>query len=167
MGNIAGHGRVEAESRAATDLANLCGHLPLALRIASARLAIRPKMTLGDLVLRLGNEEHRLEELEAGNVAIRASFRLSYGQLDQEAARLFRRLSLIPGPDFGSQVATLLVEHTGAASSLLESLVDSHLVEIASDTDRFRLHDLLRIFSTECMLSDDSEEDRSAVLPVY
>src|SRR5213076_1832124 len=99
-----------AETEAAVEVARLCGYLPLALSIAGARLATRPAMRLAALAGRLRDEQHRLRELGVGDLEVRASFALSYKALDAEAARLFRHLGLIAGPDFAPEVAATSTE---------------------------------------------------------
>ncbi|MFD0395118.1 hypothetical protein ACFQ3Z_34730 [Streptomyces nogalater] len=78
---IIGPDRVRAEAQAARDLADLCGHLPLAVRIAGQRLLGRPHERLGKLVARLAAEGRRLDGLQAGSLRVRAAFALSYRQL--------------------------------------------------------------------------------------
>ncbi|MFC7589806.1 BTAD domain-containing putative transcriptional regulator [Nonomuraea antimicrobica] len=75
LAGVAGHERVGAEPEAALRIVRLCGHLPLALRIAGSRLARRPGWTLGHLAGRLGDERRRLDELSAGDLAVRGASR--------------------------------------------------------------------------------------------
>lgn len=100
LARIAGTARVEAEPRAAAELVGLCGHLPLSVRIAGARLAARPHWLVADLVARMTDERRRLDELSHGGLAVRASLELSFRGLDAEARRLFGRLGLLDAPDF-------------------------------------------------------------------
>jgi transcriptional regulator with XRE-family HTH domain len=77
LAGVVGHDRVAAEPEAAAEVARLCGYLPLAVRIAAARLAARPAMGVAELAERLAGQ-HLLAELTAGDRAVRASFALSY-----------------------------------------------------------------------------------------
>jgi tetratricopeptide (TPR) repeat protein len=89
-------------------------------------------------------------------VEVRASFALSYEALDPDAARMFRRLGLTPGPDFARGVAAALMDGTPEeAERLLETLVDAHLVELAATQGRYRLHDLLCLYARERAESED------------
>jgi tetratricopeptide (TPR) repeat protein len=156
---------VSAEPEAAGEVVRLCGCLPLAVRIAGARLATRPAMTLTALAERLSDERRRLGELAAGDVGVRTSFALSHQALDPDVAQMFRRLGLIPGPDFARGVAAALMDGTpDDAERLLEALVDAHLVEVASTDGRYRFHDLVRLYARERAQTDEIDNHREAAL---
>ncbi|HMC07739.1 MAG TPA: NB-ARC domain-containing protein, partial [Actinomycetota bacterium] len=165
LAHIAGRERVDAEPKAAAEVVALCGYLPLAVRIAAAKLASRPTMSIRTLADRLRDEQRRLEELAAGDHEVRASFAFSYEELDPSTAQMFRRLGLIPGPDFAPPLAAALIE-TGPpeAEQLLEALVDAHLVEMAPTPGRYRFHDLLHLYAQERAQIDETESDRNAAL---
>jgi tetratricopeptide (TPR) repeat protein len=165
LSRTTGMERVDREPKAAAEIVRLCGCLPLAVRIAGARLATRPGMSLAHLAQRLSNERARLGELSAGDVEVRASFALSYEALDPDAGRMFRRLGLIPGPDFAPGVAAALMDGTPEeAERLLETLVDAHLVELAATPARYRLHDLLCLYARERAESEDIPRIREEAL---
>ncbi|MFI6393272.1 BTAD domain-containing putative transcriptional regulator [Nonomuraea sp. NPDC050540] len=152
---LVGAGRVEADPRAAADLVLLCGRLPLAVRIVAARLAARPAWPLRGLADKLAAEHSRLNVLRVDDLEVRASFLCSYRDLDAEAAAMFRSLALLDGPDVSLEVAASLADlDTDTAGTLLEVLLDRHLVE-AHAADRFRMHDLLRLFALERGADDD------------
>lgn len=147
---IVGAERVRAERKAAMDVVGACGFLPLAIRIAASRLASRRMWTVSVLARKLSDGRRRLDELQAGDQAVKATFELGYGQLDPEQARAFRLLGLAEGPDISlPAVAALIDRDVDTAESLLESLVDTSLVESAAH-GRYRLHDLLRLFARAC-----------------
>jgi tetratricopeptide (TPR) repeat protein/transcriptional regulator with XRE-family HTH domain len=162
---VVGRDRVGVEQEPAAEVVRVCGYLPLAVRIAGARLTTRPTMSLAGLAARLADEQRRLRELSAGDVQVRASFALSYEELDPAAARMFRRLGLIPGADFASSVAAALTgvmpEH---AEGLLEYLVDGHLIEAAPTAGRYRFHDLLRLYARERLQVDETIHSRHDTL---
>jgi tetratricopeptide (TPR) repeat protein/transcriptional regulator with XRE-family HTH domain len=161
LGRSAGAKRVKAEPDAAAEVVRLCGYLPLAVRIAGARLATRPAMRVATLVERLADERSRLTELSAGDVGVRASFAFSYQALSPGPARMFRRLGLVPGPDFACGVAAALTGQSAqAAESDLEALVDTHLLDIAPAPGRYRLHDLLRLYAREQAQAEETAQDR-------
>jgi len=145
-----GGGRVEAEAGAAAELARLCGYLPLALRIAAGRVAARPRMRLADLVAELADEHARLDALAADDSgAMRTAFSWSYRALAPEAAHLFRLLGLHAGPDVSTAaVAALSGASPTRARRLLDALTAAHLLQ-ETGWDRYRLHDLLRLYATE------------------
>jgi tetratricopeptide (TPR) repeat protein len=148
---LAGAGRVQAESKAARDIVKACGRLPLAVRIAGGTLSGRAKQdwTLQRYAHELADERRRLEHLRLGNLDVRASFSLSYQDLAPSEAHLFQRLGLLEGVDFAAEVATVLLDtETEPAALALAKLINAQLVEPAAD-DRYRLHDLLRLFARE------------------
>src|SRR5439155_5063074 len=99
LSTVAGGARTAAEPEAAATIAELCGRLPLAVRIAGARIANRPHWRLSRMATRLADERLRLDELSAGDLAVRASLATSYLQLDPEDRTAVRRLVLLDAPD--------------------------------------------------------------------
>ena len=164
LGKLTGRDRVAAEPPAADAIAGYCGDLPLALRIAGARLAARPAWPLAALAERLADEHRRLTELRAGDLEVRASFELGYTALAPDDARAFRLLGLLDGPDCTSGVAAAL---TGGrpedAEEILERLADAQLLE-TPEARRFQFHDLLRLFARERLAADEPERQRAAAL---
>ncbi|HET6856648.1 MAG TPA: BTAD domain-containing putative transcriptional regulator, partial [Streptomyces sp.] len=110
VGRIAGEDRIGAARTDAARLVELCDRLPLALRIAAARLASKPHWSVRHLVDRLSDERRRLDELSQGESQVRAGFALSYRYLDADVARLYRRLGLLDLPDFTSWVGAALLD---------------------------------------------------------
>lgn len=152
---IVGAERVAAERKAAMDTVAACGFLPLAIRIAAARLASRRTWTVATLSSKLADERRRLDELQAGDLAVKATFELGYGQLDSEQARAFRLLGLTDGPDVSVPAAAAVLGIThDEAEDLLESLVDTSLLESAAP-GRYRFHDLVRLFARACAERDE------------
>ncbi|MEU3374807.1 BTAD domain-containing putative transcriptional regulator [Streptomyces sp. NPDC006660] len=153
---IVGAERVRAEPDAARRLVDSCGRLPLAVRIAAARLTARSDWAVADLSARLRDERHRLDELEADGLGVDAAFRLSYEGLAAPAARAFRLASATSVPVFGRAAAAALLDvDEYAAEDALEALVDAGLLE-ACGVDRYRFHDLVRIFARRVL--DDSPD---------
>ncbi|MFF3440316.1 BTAD domain-containing putative transcriptional regulator [Streptosporangium sp. NPDC002721] len=110
LGTITGRAELTSGTAAARRLAELCGHLPLALRIAGARLAARPHWSVDRLISRLAAEHARLDELTHGTLSVRASLALGYSGLDEPGRALFRRLGLVDTPDFAGWVAAALLD---------------------------------------------------------
>ncbi|OKI84782.1 AfsR/SARP family transcriptional regulator [Streptomyces sp. CB02414] len=162
---IVGEERVASEREAALDVVGACGFLPLAIRIAASRLAARRTWTVSVLAAKLADERRRLDELRAGDLAVKATFELGYGQLEPAQARAFRLLGLADGPDISlaaaAAVLDLPVEDT---EDLLESLVDTSLLESAAP-GRYRLHDLVRLYARACAERDEHPpSEREAAL---
>jgi DNA-binding SARP family transcriptional activator len=169
LSRIAGNDRVLAETAAAAELAELCGQLPLALRIAGARLSARPHWTLEQLASRLENESRRLDELKHGALGIRVSISHTYDNMEADARRLFRRLALLDFPVFAGWVSAALLDQPLAdAQDLLDELVDAQLVEItgteAGLSSQYRFHDLIRVFARERLAAEETVADRNAAL---
>ncbi|MGW0829635.1 BTAD domain-containing putative transcriptional regulator [Streptomyces prunicolor] len=159
---IVGAERVAAERESALDVVAACGFLPLAIRIAASRLAARRTWTVSVLAAKLADERRRLDELQAGDLAVKATFELGYGQLEPAQARAFRLLGLADGPDISLAAAAAMlnlpVEET---EDLLESLVDTSLVESAAP-GRYRYHDLVRLYARACAERDESPPSETA-----
>ncbi|MFJ2022774.1 AfsR/SARP family transcriptional regulator [Streptomyces sp. NPDC087897] len=161
---IVGAERVGAEREAALDVVAACGFLPLAIRIAASRLAARRTWTVSVLAAKLADERRRLDELQAGDLAVKATFELGYGQLEPAQARAFRLLGLADGPDISlAAAAALLDRDPHAAEDLLEALVDTSLVESAAP-GRYRYHDLVRLYARACAERDEEPAARESAL---
>jgi tetratricopeptide (TPR) repeat protein len=156
LGRIAGEQRIAADPRAAAQVVQWCGYLPLAIRIAGARLAARPGWSVGELAERLGDTTRRLEELAVGELAVRASIEVSVvglehsaDPLDRAAAEAFGLLSLPNGPDLGLDAAARLLDQASAPTrGLLERLVDAQLLESVRP-GRYWFHDLVRLYARQ------------------
>ncbi|HEX6468652.1 MAG TPA: tetratricopeptide repeat protein [Streptosporangiaceae bacterium] len=167
LSRIVGAERVAAEPDVAERLAGLCGYLPLAVRIAGARLAARPHWPLSRLAERLEDEHQRLDELRLGDLEVRAGVTLSYEALDPTARRALRLLGLLDVPSFAAWVAAAVLGGTaGDAEDLIERLVEAQLLEVTGGSDpfRYRFHDLIRVLARERAEAEDSPADRSAAV---
>lgn len=160
--------RISREYDLAEELAGICGGLPLALNVAAGRLVARPKLSVQGIVTELADEAGRLSRLSTlEGSSVRAMFDVSYRALSRDAARLYRALSLHPGPELGASLATTMVvadggDRSGALDALDELLDASLLDEVAED--RFRFHDLLRLHAREMSDMYDSVLDQQAAL---
>ncbi|MEU6804196.1 BTAD domain-containing putative transcriptional regulator [Streptomyces neyagawaensis] len=152
---IVGEERVAAERKAALDVVAACGFLPLAIRIAASRLAARRTWTVSVLAAKLADERRRLDELQAGDLAVKATFELGYGQLETAQARAFRLLGLADGPDISLAAAAAVLDLSPEdTEDLLEILVDTSLLESAAP-GRYRFHDLVRLYARACAERDE------------
>ncbi|MFJ9871383.1 AfsR/SARP family transcriptional regulator [Streptomyces sp. NPDC101165] len=161
-----GEDRLSAEPLAADELIRLCGSLPLALRVAAARLAGDPGLRLTDLVAEL-HEGSRLEAFasdDADSSPLRTAFSASCRVLTPGARRLFRLLGLFPGPEFTAEVAAaLLAVALPQARRLIGALAAAHLIE-PTTAGRYRFHDLLREYAQECARAEETAADRDAAI---
>jgi DNA-binding SARP family transcriptional activator len=166
---VVGSDRVYAELSESMRLVEICGGLPIGLRIAAARLASRPHWSIGRFVERIANEDQRLHELVYRGLGVRATLTLTYEVLGESAQRLFRRLAMLETHDFPGWLATpLLGASTHEAEEALEELIDAQFVDVERAARglrlRFRLHDLIRTYARERLAHDESPGDRSAAL---
>ncbi|CAL9560327.1 BTAD domain-containing putative transcriptional regulator [Streptomyces sp. enrichment culture] len=161
---IVGEERVRAEREAAMDVVAACGYLPLAIRIAAARLAARRTWTVSVLAAKFADERRRLDELYGGDLRVTAVFAYVYERLEPAQARAFRLLGLADGPDISLAAAAALLDLPAEdAEDLLESLVDAHLLTSAAP-GRYHFHDLVRLFARACAERDEEPAEREAAL---
>ena len=159
-----GSGRVAAEPEATGALITLCAGLPLAVNIAAARAAAQPGLPLAELAAGLRGESSRLDALDTGEPAtsVRAVFSWSYQSLPEPTARMFRLLSLHPGPDItAAAAASLAGVPAGHATGILRDLAAAHLIAEHAPA-RFTFHDLLRVYAAEQAAASDTESGRRA-----
>ena len=162
LAGVIGTVRTAAEPQAVAEVARLCGRLPLALRIAGQLLAAHPTWPVGRLAGTLAGKQDRLARLGAGDLQVRATFEVSYQQLAEEDARLFRLLGLHPGPDLTTAAAAALTGmEPRAAASVLDRLTEAHLVNEEAP-GRFVMHDLLRLYALTTCQETDNQSDRES-----
>ncbi|MFI1849982.1 hypothetical protein [Streptomyces sp. NPDC020480] len=147
--------RVSGHRRDALRLAELCDRLPLALDVVAARLVTTPGLPVGELADRLRDEARRLDALRAPDAApapssaVRSAFALSYERLPAAEARLFRLLSLHPGPHLSADtVAALTGEPVAEVEPRLEELRRAHMIT-EGRARTYRLHSLVRLYAAE------------------
>jgi tetratricopeptide (TPR) repeat protein/transcriptional regulator with XRE-family HTH domain len=162
---VIGKERASAEPDAVKALASRCGHLPLALRIAAERVATHPHHSVSLLVEELASEELRLEALATDDsVAVKTVFSWSYRDLPADAAQMFRLIGLHPGSHIRTGAAAALAGRPlMRARRLLDRLTGVHLLE-GLGNDRYRMHDLLRVYAAEEAVDRESTEERTLAL---
>ncbi|MEU1483659.1 BTAD domain-containing putative transcriptional regulator [Streptomyces sp. NPDC005752] len=161
FGAIVGADRLRREGADADRVLAECGSLPLAVRIAAARLVNRPGWSVGTLADSLRDERGRLGAVRPGELEVRAGAELSYRHLPEPAAHAFRTFGDLPDdavPGWLVDVATGWGSETVGG---LETLLDEHLVEVVGrdrlGLNRYRMHDLLRSYARELALTDDQD----------
>ncbi|WP_333775010.1 AfsR/SARP family transcriptional regulator [Streptomyces sp. IBSBF 3136] len=160
--------RVDADRAAATALAEQCGRLPLALRVAAELALSRPEDPLAHLVEELHDHRRRLDLLDSTDgdprAAVRAVFSWSYDRLPAHEARLFRLLGLHPGPDVDVHAAAAMAGETVERTRRsLDVLSRAHLVH-RTGPGRHGMHDLLRAYAAELGILHDEAAERDAAL---
>ncbi|MEU5692845.1 BTAD domain-containing putative transcriptional regulator [Actinosynnema sp. NPDC020468] len=159
---VAGPDRVAAEPEAAATAVELCGRLPLAIRIAAARLRDRGTWTVSDLVDRLASRRMRFLQVDGRSVS--HVLTMSYRYLPGAQQRLFRLLSLHPGTDFDPHAAAALADcPPEQAEFLLDALFDANLLK-QSTTGRFYFHDLVRDCAHQILTETEDEAQRRTAL---
>ena len=170
LAKIVGADRLNAEPGATSSLLAACAGLPLAIRIAGARLAARTYWTIASLAGKVADERRRIDEFKAGDLAVRACFQVSFDSLpapgpgQPDPARAFRLLGLWHGPFISlPAAAALLAEPEDLVAGSLELLVDASLLQSLA-ADRYRLHDLLRVYAAEKAEAQETGQDREAAV---
>jgi tetratricopeptide (TPR) repeat protein len=162
---IVADGRPAAEPDATAEILLACAGLPLAIRICAARLAARGQWKIATMANRLSDEQRRLDEMQIGDLEVRASFQVSYdslraGRRHLDPARAFRLLGLWQGRKISLSAATALIgERDGDVADALEALVDANLLESPAP-DWYQFHDLLRVFATERAQAEEPADAR-------
>jgi len=137
------------------ELVELCGRLPLAIRIAGARLRSHPTWEVSHLVERLRDQQRRLGELTAGQRSVTAALDLSYQHLRPEQRRAYRLLGAHPGPEIDPYATAALLDCTvQQAGRRLDELLDNHLLQ-EPVAGRFRFHDLIRAHAAHLATGDE------------
>ena len=168
---VVGEERAAAEPEATAELLLACAGLPLAIRICAARLATRSGWSIQAMTDRLRDVHRRLDEMRAGDLAVRASFQVSFASLPAstdkqgiDPARGFCLLGLWQGSSISSAAAAALFGTPEySAEDALEVLVDTHLLE-STAPDRYRFHDLLRVYAAERAEADVAAAERDAAI---
>ncbi|MFI5776867.1 BTAD domain-containing putative transcriptional regulator [Nocardia sp. NPDC051570] len=156
--------RMISEPDAAQEILHACGHLPLSLRIAGARLATRPTWQLTTVAQRLADEFGRLSELTIGNTSVEVIFRASYRRLDPELARAFVLVAFSDAPDLSIAAITALLDRDRTeAERLCETLVDLGMLQ-TPELGRYRYHDLLRLYARRVADAAHQQEWPQALL---
>ncbi|MFI9626856.1 AfsR/SARP family transcriptional regulator [Streptomyces sp. NPDC052042] len=157
LAGVLGEERVRTEPMAALRLAELCGGLPLALRVTAARLAGRPRWTLAGLADELADERSRLTYLDVDDTGVPAALRLTVQQLPPDAVHQFTRLGHHPGSHFDAYTAAALAgTDPVVATAALGRLATAHLVAETAP-GRWVLHDLVRLYARGLDPSSASE----------
>ncbi|GAB3971886.1 BTAD domain-containing putative transcriptional regulator [Actinoallomurus acanthiterrae] len=166
---IVGRQRVEREPAEADAILDCCGNLPLAIRIAGAKLTGRPAWSLRVLRERIEDESRRLAELRIGDLSVRTSVELSLRLLPPDAVRALSLLGLLGAYTLPGWVVGPLLDRSDA-EEVLDTLVDASLVRLTS-TDaigqpRYRLHDLIRTCAVEIAAQLPATDKRDAIVRV-
>ncbi|MFI5568966.1 tetratricopeptide repeat protein [Streptomyces sp. NPDC051740] len=180
--------RPAREPGALRELADLCGHLPLALQIAAGMLRRRRHRDIASLVAEIREAGDATTVLDHGSpgtdlygrsLVLRPVLEASYRRLPPEQARLLRLLCLAPGAETSTEaIAALAGLDTESVLSLLEDLAARHFVTPVEGGNgtasamRWQLHDLVRAFGAgvvagDAKLREEGDAARGRVLKFY
>lgn len=162
LGEVLGPERLDREPAAVRRLVELCERLPLALRIAGARLAGQPGIEIADLVADLDDEHQRLATLSTpdSDVSMAASLAATERALPAPAARLFRLLAVYPGIEIDPGAAAALADVPPAvARRALAALAAVHLMA-RTDESRYVMSDLVRRYAADVGQAALTEDER-------
>src|SRR5215472_5558576 len=164
LARIAGTAQIASNRQTARQIAELCGLLPLAVRIAGARLASQPDLPPVELAKTLADERTRLRELAAGDLDVRAVFDLSYQMLDRAQRQIYALLGVVPVHSFTvGAISALSALPAARCAPLLESFAELSLVQAVAQ-GRYQLHDLLRLYASERATVSTDEAARTAAV---
>ncbi|MEU0581257.1 BTAD domain-containing putative transcriptional regulator [Streptomyces griseoincarnatus] len=134
LASLAGVERVFAEVDSARRIVQFCGHLPLAIRAAGARLRARPHCTLSSFTDRLATRQDRIAELSIGSLDMGARLDTTVEQLSPPAYRLWLRLSMCDVESVPEWMASAVSDRPGEDTQrLLDTLVNAHLLAVTQD----------------------------------
>ncbi len=160
-----GEARADAAPDAVDVLAERCGHLPLALALATEHVVSRQHPSARPLAAELESERARLN-LAAGDMTLRDAFDASYRTLDEPSARVFRLLGRLPGGRFdAADTAATAGVSKDEAMRLLHRLAGAHLIR-HRDERHYHLPGLLRAYAADLSRRLDGEPERAAPCPV-
>lgn len=160
---LVGTKRFQKDLNSAKHIVNCCGRLPLPIDIAGGILRNKTHWELDTYANKLSDEKKRLTNLKASDKDVYASLSLSYQELSSSDAKLFRYLGLLL-PDLNTSIVAFISETTEEiAADALERLVDSRLVECFNE-ERYRLHDLIRIYANQKLEELESPVSRIKLL---
>ena len=144
------------------EVTRLCGHLPLAIGMLASQLRHHTAWTAASLAADLAQARDRLAVMRAEDLSVAATFELSYQDLSSAQQRLFRRLGLVPGPNFDAYAAAALDGTSlDEAHRHLDELFDHHLLSEPA-AGRYLLHDLLREHARALAAEDGPSEAEAA-----
>jgi tetratricopeptide (TPR) repeat protein len=162
LSSMAGRRRASRDPMTLATVARTCEHLPLALRIAGVRMRTRPGAPLVEVADQLIHQRLSMDGLPVPEPGVAACVALAYDQLGEQDALLFRRLALLPGPDFAVPVAAALaIAAVADAQRSLERLVAAHLLERVAP-GRYRYHELVRRFAVQRLDAEETATSRRA-----
>ncbi|WP_327240558.1 tetratricopeptide repeat protein [Streptomyces sp. NBC_01318] len=151
--SVAGPGRLTGEQT--TALSAACAGHPLALHIAAAHLARRPRVNADRYLSEIANPDRSVKALVAGQTALQPVFQQSFDALEHDQAQVFSALGVLPHMSFTVDVVAAAItpppldevdDDLTDTAAILDSLVELSLIEQLDD-DRFAMHEIQHRFA--------------------
>lgn len=150
-------------------LSDLCGGLPLALRISASLLKVDQTLAVSEYIDELFSEKERLTHLQDPekphdpHVSVRASFSLSYKKLHTQSQHILAQLSVFRGNFDRKAVTEILIPIESIAEEdfptnnshqdYLRQLYHRSLVDWDDRIKRYSVHELVRLYAAENLTS--------------
>jgi hypothetical protein len=157
LGNISGREMTSDNAESALAIAASCGYLPLAIRIAGARLADDPDLRMAVLAELLANEGRRLDELSLGDQSVRARLASAAQTLNGTARTVLALLAAASPRDTPGWLIASLLEDP-AASLIAPALANAGLLHRVPGSatgggkgTAYRMHPLVRSYAGELL----------------
>jgi hypothetical protein len=136
----------DTEAVAARAIADACGNLPLALRIAGARLAGDPELTVTELAHLLSDESRRLDELAVGQASMRTTITAAAQGISAQARQALALLTVGHRDSANPAIAALMEGPAG--NDIAAELADAGLLDRMAGFG-YRLHPLVRLLASD------------------
>ncbi|MFF7633024.1 BTAD domain-containing putative transcriptional regulator [Kitasatospora sp. NPDC008050] len=155
LGRIAGPARVAADRGVAERIATSLGLLPLAIRVSGSKLAVLRQLSLTEYAARLDGSPALLDELAAGDLAVRARLAGWWSGLPEAARAALRRLGRLPVPLFTlAEAMSALGCGEQASLRVLESLIELGVLgcplgEVCAHTALYEVPLLVHLYARE------------------
>ena len=156
--------RATDERAAVEDIVDVGAGLPIALASIAARAALTPYKSLAEIAAELRSADNGLDAFSATDpdMDIRRLLARSYRRLDDDTARLFRRLALRPASFTIDAAAALADVPVSRCRQLLATLVAVCL--LTESSGGFRIHDFVADFAREALHEADSPAEQAAAV---
>ncbi len=164
LSKVLGKRQSKAQQKQLVEIADLLGHLPLAVSIAAARIRYHLNGDVAKLLEELHNAEQRLSTLQREHRSVRLSFDLSYQELQGELRRVFDSLGVFGGEDVSVEaIAYVCALELASAQQSANQLHAISLLQFGRN-GRYRLHPLLRDYAHEHLAQYTWTNDESPVI---